>query len=72
MIMASFSNEIRVSKIKQPSLPISSIYASDKVIKVFHASCMRRSLMSVSLDVMVFIAFRYFGISKVGFDLNIM
>ena len=48
MIMVSLGNEIKVSKIKQPSLPISSIYASEKVIKVFHASCMRRSLMSVS------------------------
>jgi hypothetical protein len=47
MIMVSLDNEIKVPKNKQPSLPISMIYASGELIKVFHASCMRRSLMSV-------------------------
>ena len=48
--MASFKNRIEVPKIKQPSLPISTILWQDLVIRVSHAPCMSHGIIEVLLQ----------------------
>jgi hypothetical protein len=45
--MASFKNRIVVPKIKQPSLPISTILRQDLAIRVSHAPCMSHGIIEV-------------------------
>jgi hypothetical protein len=45
--MASFKNRIGVPKIKQPSLPISTILRQDQAIRVSHAPCMSHGIIEV-------------------------
>jgi hypothetical protein len=45
--MASFKNRIVVPKIKQPSLPISTILRQDQAIRVSHAPCMSHGIIEV-------------------------
>jgi hypothetical protein len=45
--MASFKNRIVVPKIKQPSLPISTILRQDLAIRVSHATCMSHGIIEV-------------------------